>query len=429
MKHLPFLPMAVMSVILFLSACQPASNAAPPRQTEEVMPVELTSPALSPYRTAVVTSAPPTSAPTVEMPTVPSPTATLSPVPTVTPGPPATDPPQTPEPTPRPMTSVGALAVPDACPKPTDDAYLLVNPLGGYCLLYPDTHTAVRGGFDGPEPAGVRIVNGSILNTDLWANIRVAEDTGEDIAQSERDYADSLAEEGVEFMEIEVAGEPAYMLTGLFGQDLNRSIRFKHDGLIYNFNLGPDDVPGTELFQRISEFTGTLLNSLTFIPVTDELTLSDVCLQPRPDEQLIINEALDFCVLIPDGYVFEEPDQNSAAFHSGPEVDADHPSVLIKVIDDERRTARKLTDDLLKEMNKLTGEGILVRMYTIGDGNTLVTMIDGAPGHELERLLLVDHEDRLYQFSFTPYDPAEPELTGAMQALIQKVTQSFRFLP
>jgi hypothetical protein len=306
---------------------------------------------------------------------------------------------------------------------------LLINPLGGYCLLYPDTHTAVRGGFDSGEPAGIRIVDGSILNTDLWASITVGEDTGEDLAQSSRDYAAGLAEYGVEFYEIEVAGQPAYMLTGLFGQDLTRSIRLKHDGLIYNFQIGPDDVPGTELYKRISEFTDTLLDSLTFLPVTDVLTLSDVCLQPRPDEKLVINEALDFCLLISDAYDYEEPDPNSAAFLSGPVVDADHPRLLINVVDDERRTERELTDDLIKQMNELTGEWILIRMYTIGDGNTLVTMIDGAPGHELERLLFVDHEDRLYQFSFTPYDPAQPELTGVMEALIQKVTQSFRFLP
>src|SRR5690606_37852752 len=126
------------------------------------------------------TSMPPTSNVTVETTIAPNPTTTLSPVPTVTPAPAATKTPQTPEMTPGPMTSVGAIAVPDACPKPTDDAYLLVNPLGGYCLLYPDTHTAVRGGFDGPEPSGIRIVDSSILNTDLWASITVGEDSGED---------------------------------------------------------------------------------------------------------------------------------------------------------------------------------------------------------------------------------------------------------
>lgn len=426
MKRLPFLTIAVLPVILFLSACRPATNAPLPRQVEEMGPVEPTVPALALYHTPVVTIAPPTTVTTAVMTTTPSPTV----IPTTTPAPTITVPPQTLEPTTGSvMSPATTIAVPDACPKPTDAAYLLVNPLGGYCLLYPDTHTAVRGGFDSGEPAGIRIVDGSILNTDLWATITVGEDTGEDIAQSSRDYAAGLAEYGVEFTEIEVAGQPAYMLTGLFGQDLTRSIRLKHDGLIYNFQIGPDDVPGTELYKRISEFTGTLLDSLTFLPVTDVLTLSDVCLQPRPDEKLIINEALDFCLLIPDAYDYEEPDPNSAAFLSGPVVDAAHPRLLINVVDDERRTAGELTDDLIKQMNELTGEWILIRMYTIGDGNTLVTMIDGAPGHELERLLFVDHEDRLYQFSFTPYDPAQPELTGAVQALILKVTQSFRFLP
>src|SRR5690606_28010884 len=36
---------------------------------------------------------------------------------------------------------------------------------------------------------------------------------------------------------------------------------------------------------------------------------------------------------------------------------------------------------------------------------------------------------RHYRLTFTPYDPAQPELTEAMKALILQVTQSFRFLP
>ena len=56
-------------------------------------------------------------------------------------------------------------------------------------------------------------------------------------------------------------------------------------------------------------------------------------------------------------------------------------------------------------------------------------MIDGAPGHESERLLLFDYNERQYRLTFTPYEPAQPELTGTMAALVRLVTQSLRFLP
>ena len=321
------------------------------------------------------------------------------------------------------------IAVPDACPKPNDDAYLLVNSLGGYCLLYPDTHTAVRGGFDSGEPAGIRIVDGSILSTDLWAVITVRDAAGEDVAGSARENADRLADFGVELTEIEVAGQPAYMLTGLPGQDTTRHITFEYNGTLFSFLIGPDDVTGTETFERVTGFTNMLLNSLTFIPVTEVLTLSDVCLQPRPDEQLIINESLNFCLLVPVNYAYEEPDENSLTFYSGAVVDADHPRLSIEVHDAGNPTAGELTDDLIRKISDLTGEPVMIRIYTIGDGNTLVKMIDGAPGHEEGRILLVDHDDRRYLLTFSPYDRAQPELTGAMQALIQRVTQSFRFLP
>lgn len=304
-----------------------------------------------------------------------------------------------------------------------------MNSQGGYCLLYPDSHTAVKGGFDSGEPAGIRIVNGSILNTDLWASILVGDATGSDLAQSAREDAERLSEFDVELTEIEVAGEPAYMLTGLPGQDLTRNIRFEHDGILYSFQIGPDDVAGSETFRRVNEFTATLLDSLTFIPVNDVITLVDECLLPRPDEKLILNESLDFCLLIPFGYVYEEPDQNSAVFHGGTVVDADHPKLSIMVTDAGNKPAEEVTDVLLREMNDLTGEPVLIRLYTIGNGNILVTMLDGAPGQELERVLLIDHDGRRYRLAFTPYDPSQPELTGAMEAFITQVTQSFRFLP
>lgn len=102
---------------------------------------------------------------------------------------------------------------------------------------------------------------------------------------------------------------------------------------------------------------------------------------------------------------------------------------MIEVADAGGQEAGALTDDLIREMSAITGEPVAIKMYTIGNGNILVTMLDGAPGYEQERVLLVGHDDRHYRLTFTPYDPAQPELTEAMKALILQVTQSFRFLP
>ena len=358
----------------------------------------------------------------VEVSTLPA----LRPAPTLMPTATAERPTAMPTPIP---TGATIAAVPDACPQPTDDTRLLINAAGGYCLLYPDSHTAVRGGFDGPEPNGVRIVNGNILNTDTWASVRVSEATGEDLAQTAREDAERLSGFDVVLTEMEVAGQPAFMLSGLPGQDLTRTIRFEHDGLLYSFQTGPDDVSGSETSRRADEFTNLLLNSLAFIPVSDVVTNTGECLHPRPDEQLIISEALGVCLLVPSDYVHEEPDRNTAAFHSGSIVDADHPQLSIEVFDAGSHTAGELTDELIREMNTITGEPVGFSMYTIGDGNTLAKIIDGAPGHELEHLLLVDHDNRRYQLTFAPYDPAQTVLSEAMKALILQVTQSFRFLP
>ena len=320
---------------------------------------------------------------------------------------------------------------PDGCPEPTDDTRLLINRPGGYCLLYPDTHTAVRGGFDGPEPAGVRIVQGSILGGGPQATIIVGQATGEDLKEAaqiaqEKNRAGTGLEVGL--VELEVAGQPAYMLVGLGGQDLSRSLVFELDDWRYNFTFRPDEVAGSEVAASLTQFADVILNSFTPIPVNEATTAEDECLEPRADERLIVSEPLGFCLLLPETYTQEDAGDGSTNFQSGSGVDADHPQLTVVVTDAGSQTAQMLTDHLIREKNELTGQPSMVTMFTVGDGNILATMVDGAPGHETERLLLFDHDDRRYQLAFTPYDPAQPELTGAMAELVTLVTQSFRFL-
>ena len=119
MKRLLVRTIAVLLAVVGFVACvaNPAGKSAPVTVTA---PAEPTAPALAPYKPEAVPST-----------TAPADQATL----------------------------------PDGCPPPTDNTFLLRYPPGGYCLLYPDSHTAVRGGFDSWAPSAFRIVRGRFLST------------------------------------------------------------------------------------------------------------------------------------------------------------------------------------------------------------------------------------------------------------------------
>lgn len=400
MKRLVFLSLAVLLAVPALVACGVTSGNLPADGSATSEPATPTQTALRPI---------PASTPTAASPT---------------------------EPTAKPATTStrdSIETVPDACPQATANTRLLINSPGGYCLLYPDSHTAVKGGFDGPEPSGVRIVAGSILNTGTpWVTITVSDAGGrtiEQLTEEAQGHVDQLSEYGAELFEIEVAGQPAVLTTGNPGQDFTRVVTFVHEGVRYIFIFGPDDVAGSEISERLTAFADVILNSFAFTPITETVTAADECLMPRNTEKSVFSGTLGFCLYIPSNYVFGETGEESALIRAvSPDAET-LPQLMIEVADLETESAAQLTDELIREMNALTGQPVSIALYTIGDGDTLVKMIDGAPGYELERLMIVDHGDRQYRLIFTPYNPAQPELTGAMDAFITQVTQSFRFLP
>lgn len=422
MKRLLLLTSAFLSVFLSLVACQPDIHTTPSQQGEGE-PVQSTSPALAPYE-STPTSIPPTSIPTVETRIAPTPTATLVPPPT------ASLPEQAAvSPTESMPSPAGAIAVPEACPKPTADTRVLVNRLGGYCLLYPDTHTALRTVYGSEPTSTIHIFAESILSQAPFVFLSTEDAAGQDPAQVAQAIADQLAEFDVELAEIEVAGQPAFMLTNLPGQAFTREVIFEHGGMLYKFSFLPDDFAGTDYARQLTTFADVLLNSLTFIPVSETMAVIEDCMQPRPDEQLIISEALGFCLLVPSSYTYDPDGQDRATFHGGSVVDADHPRLIIEVSATGNRSAYELTDKLFNEVTPPEDLPVEIHVFTLGDDNITAKMVDNVPGEYPGRVMLFDHGERRYRLTFMPYDPAQFEFTGAMGTLIHLVTQSFRFLP
>lgn len=309
-----------------------------------------------------------------------------------------------------------------ACPQPTDDMFLLRYPPGGYCLLYPDSYTAVRGGFDQWSPSAFRIVQGSILNTSTpWATVTTGEAAGVDPEKIAREAAASMEEHGVGLIEMEVAGEPAFMVTGIPGQDLTRSLYFNHGDVSFHFTFGPDDTAGSETAEALDEFVDGLLGRLTFIPVRDTFTAADECLEPRTNEQLIVNETLGYCVLLPSGYTLEQTGPNSARMAAGSGADTHRPQLLVEVIELGEQP-------LDAAVATATAGTTMLDLLTVADGTYLSWLVPGAAGADFERVLLLYYEDQLHRLTFVPADPPQQEWRGETAEFVALVTRTFRLL-
>jgi hypothetical protein len=318
------------------------------------------------------------------------------------------------EPTAAPPTPEAEAAT---CPEATEDTYLLRNPQHGYCLLYPATHKIER-----PNPEEVNIVVGSLLNTiEPRVNIKVVSSD-----QSAEAFADEIVAgfEGFEIArpEATVAGEPAVVLDNVPGQDINRQIIFTHGDALYHLYFTPVNPDAPE---ALDTFAQGILDSFTFIPVTEIVTAADECVAPKADEQQVLSEAFGFCFLAPADFTYEQPSETNANVFFGSMMDVEHPKLMIEVLDAGGKTAVQAADELVASF-----EGFEIPR-TFGDtlGYEPAERLDGVPGQDLGRVLLVTHNDRLYRLTFVPADPTQTGVYEQMEALFAQVLNTFRFLP
>lgn len=306
-----------------------------------------------------------------------------------------------------------------ACPTPTDDTYLLRNPQHGYCLLYPATHKVER-----PNADEVNLVIGGLLNTiDPRANIRIVSGDGVTAESVADDIVTSFEGFAIARSETTVAGEPAVVLDNVPGQDLNRQVIFTHEDRLYHIYFSPIDQANPD---TLDTFARGVLESLTFMPVSETVTAEDECLAPKSEQQAITSEAFGFCVLLPADFSYEEPSATNANLFIGSMMDVAQPKLMIEVTDAGGRTAAEAAEALLAEFPADMGI-----QRTFGDtlGYEVAERLDGVPGQDLSRVLLAVHDDRLYRLTFVPADPAQTAVYAAMEELFEMVLQSWRFLP
>lgn len=317
-----------------------------------------------------------------------------------------------------PTVTPEASPINNTCPTATDDTYVLRDPRHGFCLLYPTTHKVER-----PTPQEVVLVVGSLLNSgDPRASIIVTPLGGQTVAA----VADEIVAgfEGFEITRADttVAGEPAIILDGLPGQDINRRVLFAHDDLLYEVYISPVDPADTT---AIDAFAEGVLGSFAFIPVSDTLSAADECVEPKPGLQSITSDEFGFCFLAPDDFTYEQPSETNANLFVGSMMNVEHPKLMIEVTDDGGMDAAAAASELVASF-----EGFEIpRTFGQSLGYEPAERLDGMPGQDLGRVLYVVHDDRLFRFTFVPNDPTQGDVYTEMESLFTLVMNTFRFLP
>jgi hypothetical protein len=148
------------------------------------------------------------------------------------------------------------------------------------------------------------------------------------------------------------------------------------------------------------------------------------CPAKAPGMLLLREDGHDYCLLYPEGFETTWPNEEEVVIGE-PGSAGNGPQVFIRESELGGRTVEQAADELLAPFAGLDFSRIR-RSRGILDGEPAV-ILDGLPGQEINRAVLVAHGGRLYEMTFVPADRTDERYT-AMDALFAIVTSSFRFL-
>jgi hypothetical protein len=148
------------------------------------------------------------------------------------------------------------------------------------------------------------------------------------------------------------------------------------------------------------------------------------CPQDAAGMQFVADEANGYCVLVPQAFSVERPNDSEMAF-LGPVPESGTQAIgLIWVEDAGGKTAAEIVAPVIADSESL-GLAVVQTQITLSGEQALV--IDGLTGQDINRQVFVVHGGKLYKMMFVP-DTDQDSNYETMQALYDAVIGSFAFL-
>ena len=148
-----------------------------------------------------------------------------------------------------------------------------------------------------------------------------------------------------------------------------------------------------------------------------------VCPEAAAGAELLRVEEHGYCLLYPSGYSVERPNPEETALVVGSLLDVSHPRAYIKVGDADGRTTDQAADAIVADF---PGFEIARSSATIGGESAIV--LDGVPGQDISRQVVIVRDGRLYHLTFVPASEDAGEVYTQMEELYQMLVDSLNFL-
>jgi hypothetical protein len=157
----------------------------------------------------------------------------------------------------------------------------------------------------------------------------------------------------------------------------------------------------------------------------NEPEASTSCPTPQSGTTLLTYEAQGYCLLYPETHQPVEVSEAETVFVVGDLMNVSEPRVSVNVTD----AAGESTTD---------AAGRILAVFGLPDSNPpgAVTMggmeavvLDNMPGQDINRRVIMVHNDRLYDLTFLPIGPDYGDVGQRTEELYQLVIDSFTFTP
>lgn len=162
-------------------------------------------------------------------------------------------------------------------------------------------------------------------------------------------------------------------------------------------------------------------------PASDSTT---ACPSPTTDTKLLMNEEHGYCLLHPTGYNVVYPPMETCLAYTVNSMECQFvtfagtdspPSAWINVDEALSRTAGEVADAEIA----ILGSGFNIERTNLTVDGERAVLMDGLPGADPVRKLVIVHNDLLYTLTFTPWDKNDTALVN----LYTTIVNSLHFLP
>lgn len=324
-----------------------------------------------------------------------------------------------------PAEEVEELTVAD-CPEAAAGTHQLIDAAQGICFLFPDNYDVMQG-----EDGSLMLYVKSPLNTEApLATVNLQAVNGRTIQEIIPDYPSDADLATMSFLTIDLGGEQAMVLDMLPGQDINRRVFAMHNDHVVDImiaRIGPDY---GEVGQQAEALYSMITESFTFIAreAEAELIAGPECPEAKEGLVLYSNTEDGFCLLLPEKYVVDDTltSDNGAetAVYVESIMNTAEPKLFITV---EPANGRSLEDVTAEKQAEFPDFEVMFSFGYMLDG-VPANQFDQLPGQDLNRQVVLVHNDRFYTLTFIPDDPAMSDVYAEMETLYETVMDSFSFL-